>query len=77
MPEERVQHETMTAQIADGTTTAASQDIRCCWRGDSRDHDEPPRASGWVTMCTSIVSDCCTTVAPMPSSKILRPPGPS
>ena len=41
-----------------------------CCRGEVRDHSEPRRASGWVTMCTSILPDCCTTDAPMPSSKI-------
>ena len=31
---------------------------------------KPRLASSWVTMCTSILPDCCTTAAPMPSSKM-------
>ena len=61
---------TITAQIADGTTSAASHDIRCCWRGEIDDNDHPRLASGWVTMWTSIFPECWTTDAPMPSSKI-------
>ena len=49
---------------------AASQEARCCCRGEIRVHSPPPRASAWVTMCTSILPDCWTTAAPMPSSKI-------
>ncbi len=42
---------------------------RC--RGESRRPPTKPRlASSWVTMWTSILPDCCTIAAPMPSSKI-------
>ena len=56
--------------MADGTTTAASQDTSGRWRGDSATTTRPRLASSWVTMCTSILPDCCTDAAPMPSSKI-------
>ena len=69
-PRKRSSSRTISAQIADGTTTAASQDATCCCRGESRDHVDPRRAASWVTMCTSILPDCCTTAAPMPSSKM-------
>ena len=49
---------------------AATQDTtrRC---RDSRPPNTTGRvASSWVTMCTSMVPECCTMAAPMPSSRM-------
>ena len=61
---------TVIAQINDGTTTAASHDTRCRCRGARDAQLNPGLVSSWVTMWTSILLECCTVLAPMPSSKI-------
>ncbi len=61
----------MIAQMTDGTSTAATQEIARRSSGETERTEKPRLDSSWVTMCTSIFPEFCTIAAPIPSSKIL------
>ncbi|PQM48859.1 hypothetical protein C1Y40_00919 [Mycobacterium talmoniae] len=70
MPRKRSSELSVTTQIADGTSSAASQDAARRSRGQIGAAPNARWDSSWVTMWTSILPDCRTTMAPMPSSTI-------
>lgn len=61
---------TVTTQIIDGMTTAASQDATRRVGGAIGAVRTPRRDSSCVTRCTSILPECSTMDGPMPSSKM-------
>ena len=61
----------VTAKIAHGMVTAASQDTTWRVRGEIAESSKARLACSWVTMCTSILPESLMVAAPIPSLKKL------